>query len=145
MNEGQTQGISILYTLIIACCAYLDISWESLTLLAVLLIIDFVTGIAKVFVIDKSGLKSNRAIAGLISKLSLLFIPIVVSIAAKQAGYDFKSMTDSVITMLVLAETFSIIGNIRAINTRKEVEEIDAVSFVLNKISKMIEALLKKG
>jgi len=143
-TKGGSIIMNTLYVPLIVCCAYLNLSWESLTLLALLLTIDLVTGIAKVYVIDRTELKSYRAIAGVIAKVSILLIPIVLSIVAKQANYDMKFFTDTIITMLMLAETFSIIGNIRSIHQRKRVEEIDAISFVLNRISDIIVQLLKK-
>lgn len=136
--------MNMLYLPIIGLFIYLELSWESMTILAALLVIDYITGVAKVYVIDKNQLKSYKAIAGIISKVSILLIPIVLSIAAKQIGYDMKVFTDSVITMLVLSETYSIIGNIRSIQLKKRVEEIDAVSLVLGKITRLIETLLKK-
>ena len=132
------------YIPLIAMCAYLNLDWESLTLLAILLIIDFVTGIAKVYVINKKNLKSYKAIAGVLAKISVLLIPIVLAIVAKQAQYDMYFFTNTVITMLMLAEAFSIIGNIRSIHQRKEVEEVDAMSFVLSKVSKLLIIILKK-
>lgn len=143
-TKGGSMLMNTLYVPFLACCVYLQLSWESMTLLGILLIIDYFTGIAKVYVIDKKDLKSYKAIAGVIAKSSILLIPLVLSIAAKQVGYDMGLFTDSIISMLILAETFSIIGNIRSIHTRKKVEEIDAISFVLNKISTVFEALLKK-
>ena len=143
-STGGSTLMNIIYIPLIAMCAYLDLRWESLTLLAILLIIDFVTGVTKVFVIDRKHLKSYRAIAGILAKVSILLIPIVLAIVAKQAQYDMAFFTNTVITMLMLAESFSIIGNIRSIVSRKEVEEIDAMSFVLSKISNMLITLLKK-
>ncbi len=143
-TKGGSVLMNIAYVPFIACCVYLQLSWESMTFLAILLLIDFITGIAKVYIINKKELKSYRAIAGIISKTSILLIPLVLSIAAKQVGYDMRLFTDAIISMLILAETFSIIGNIRSIHTGKRVEEIDAISFVLTKVSKVVEALLKR-
>ena len=87
--------MNFLYIPVIAMCAYLNLSWESLTLLAILLIIDFITGISKVYVINRKHLKSYRAIAGIIAKVSVLLIPIVLAIVAKHAQYDIKFFTGS--------------------------------------------------
>lgn len=137
--------MNVAYIPFVTLCSYFNISWESLGILALLLAIDYVTGIAKAYVINKHDIKSYRAIAGIIAKVSVLIVPISLSIAAKQLNYDFKIFVDTIISMLVLAEVYSIIGNVRAIQTGKETEEIDAVSFVLGKVSTMIESLLKKG
>ena len=143
-TKGGSMFMNFLFLPVIAMCAYLDLSWESLTLLAVLMILDLMTGITKVYVIDRKHLKSYRAIAGVLAKVSILLVPIVLAIVAKHAQYDLKFFTDTVITMLMLAEAFSIIGNIRSINLGREVEEIDAMSFVLKKISNILINILKK-
>lgn len=142
--KGGNIFMNLAYLPVLACCSYLGVSWESLTLLAALLFIDYTTGVAKVYVINRSELKSYKAIAGILAKSSILLLPIVFSIVAKQANIDISSFVDTIITMLVMAETFSIVGNIRSIHARKEVAEVDAVSIVLKKISNMWTVLLKK-
>jgi len=137
--------MSILYIPVMAFFAYFDMSWESLSILALLLTIDYFTGIAKVYMIDKREIKSYRAIAGVISKVSVLTVPIVLYIASKKVGFDLHSYVDAIITMLVLAETYSIIGNVRSIQLRENIQEIDAVSFVLKKITRVIENILERS
>ena len=147
--ESSSKTASIVMTAayipFISLCNYFNISWESLGTLSLLLFIDYVTGISKTYVIDKRAIKSYRATAGIISKVSVLLVPISLSIASRHLGYDMLPFVNTVISMLVLAELYSIIGNVRAIQTGKETEEIDAVSFVLGKINSIVETLLKKG
>lgn len=137
--------MSLLYIPFVTACNYFDISSESLGILAILLVIDYMTGIAKTYVINKADIRSYRAIAGILAKISVLLVPITLAVAAKQINYDLTAFVDTVISMLVLAEVYSIIGNIRVIQTGKPVQEIDAVSFVLAKISNIILELLRKG
>ncbi len=137
--------MSLLYIPFVTACNYFDISSESLGILAILLVIDYMTGIAKTYVINKEDIRSYRAIAGILAKISVLLVPITLAVAAKQINYDLSAFVDTVISMLVLAEVYSIIGNIRVIQTGKPVHEIDAVSFVLAKISNIILELLRKG
>ena len=143
-TPGTNTLMNIAYIPVIVCCSYLGISWESMALLAVLLWLDYLTGIAKVYVLDKNSFRSHRAIAGIIAKVTLLLVPIVFAVLAKQIGYDIKVFTDGIISMLMLAEAFSVIGNIRSIHAGEEVPEIDIMSVVLGKISAAIEALLNK-
>lgn len=140
-----TLVMSGMYIPFVGVCNYFNLSSESLGLLSLLLLIDYFTGIAKTYVICKDEIRSYRAIAGIIAKISLLVIPVTLAIAGKQLGYNLNIIVESTINMLVLAETYSIIGNIRSIQARKNVQEIDAVSFVLSKLSRAIEGLLRKG
>lgn len=146
MSAVTSGGISIGMTLMyfpVAALGFMGISVQSLTILAVLMLLDYITGIAKVIVIDAKTLKSYKAIAGIIAKCAVLLIPIVIALCAKQMNIDAKNYIDATITALVLAEGYSIIGNIRSIYLRKEVEEIDGISFILKKISKVFEDILK--
>lgn len=137
--------MSAFYIPLLGFSSYFNFSWQTLAPLSTLLLIDYITGIVKVIVIDRENLKSYKAIAGILSKAMVILIPIIFFIAAKQVKYDLSTMVDTVITMLVMAEVYSIVGNIRSIIARKKVDEIDAVSFILKKISIMIENFLKKG
>ena len=140
---GHNIMMSAVYVPLVGFSSFYNFSWHTLTPLATLLVIDFLTGLIKAYVLDKSELKSYKAISGVIAKSMIILIPIVFLVIGKQVDYDLTGMVDAIITMLVLAESYSIIANIRSIITRKKVEEIDAISFVLKKISSIIENLLK--
>lgn len=144
-SKSISMLMSLAYIPFISLCNYFSISAESLLILALLLGIDYITGISKTYVINKDDIRSYRAVSGIIAKASVLLVPITLAVAAKQVNYDLTYFIDTIISMLVLAEVYSIIGNIRSIQTGKTVHEIDAVSFVLNKISNLIEELLRKG
>lgn len=112
---------------------YLGLNGESFSLLAVLLLIDYVTGILKARAIEES-ITSNRMKYGIVSRLSLLLIPIVLAIGAKATGADFKFVLLVGINMLVISEVYSIISNIYAIRTRQELPEYDVISILGKKI-----------
>jgi len=128
-----TVGFSALLT-------YLGIGSEAFTLFALLLGIDYVTGVLKARAIGQS-ITSNRMKYGIISKLSLIIVPIVLAIGAKAIGADASSVLSIGINILVLSEVYSIIGNIYSIRTRLELPEYDVVSA----IGKRIRAILIKA
>jgi phage-related holin len=112
---------------------YLGLNSESFSLLAVLLLLDYTTGILKARAIGES-ITSNRMKYGIVSKLSLLLIPIVLAIGAKATGADFKFVLLVGINMLVISEVYSIISNIYAIRTHQELPEYDVISILGKKI-----------
>lgn len=136
--------MSGLYLPFVALSNYLDFNWELFAPLAMLLFLDYLTGWIKVWIVDPENLKSHRAIAGIITKAVVLVIPVAFLIAGKQIEM-LTTVGYSIIAMLVLAELYSIIGNIRSIVERKEVPEVDALRFVLRKIASIIEKFLKRG
>ena len=79
---------NFLVVLLSGMLAYLEISQEPFTLFALLLMIDYITGLAKAKTLQVS-ITSNKMKYGLISKLSLLIIPLVLAIGAKAIGADY--------------------------------------------------------
>jgi phage-related holin len=117
--------------------AYLQISQEPFTLFAILLIIDYITGLWKAKTLGIS-ITSNKMKYGLISKLSLLIIPIVLAIGAKATGADYHYVLLSGMYILILSEVYSIIGNIYSIRTREELPEYDAVAMIGKRIRNIL-------
>ncbi len=119
--------------LISGILAYLEISEEPFVLFAILLIIDYLTGLAKAKTLGHS-ITSNKMKYGLISKLSLILIPIVVAMGTKATGTDSHYIMLSGMWILVFSEIYSIIGNIYAVRTKEELPEWDAVAMIGKKI-----------
>jgi phage-related holin len=116
---------------------------ENYTILAVFMGIDILTGLIKVWRVEGgSSIKSRKIQAGVISKAFILIIPIIIVWSGRGVGIDLSWFGHGALGMLILAEAYSIIGNIHAISRKEEKAEFDAVSFVLNKIKAIIENLI---
>ena len=119
--------------IISALLVYLGLDGEAFLLFSILLFIDYVTGVMKARTLNHS-ITSNKMKYGIISKFSLMFIPIVLAIGAKALDADFSSVLLVGINILVLSEVYSIIGNIYTVRTKEELPEYDAVAAVGKKI-----------
>ncbi|MDD2651670.1 MAG: phage holin family protein [Sulfurimonas sp.] len=141
--EGTTASIyaKVLFNFFTVCVGgiltYLGLNVESFFLFAMLLLIDYITGVAKAFRLNQC-ITSNRMKYGILSKLSLLLIPLVLAIGAKAVGADFKTVLLVGVNILVLSEVYSIIGNIYSIRTKDELPEYDVVAM----LGKRIRAVL---
>ena len=113
--------------------AYLEIAQEPFFLYALLLLIDYATGLLKAKTLNIS-ITSNKMKYGILSKLSLLIIPIVIAIGTKALGADGHYALMSGMYILVLSEVYSIIGNIYSTRTKEELPEYDAVAMVGKRI-----------
>ena len=86
-----TAFIKVFYNFIVifisSMLVYLDLEKEPMFFFAVLLVIDYVTGLYKAKILGHS-ITSNKMKYGCISKLLLLLIPIVLAIGAKSVGAD---------------------------------------------------------
>lgn len=117
--------------------AYLEISQEPFTLFALLLVIDYITGLAKAKTLGHS-ITSNKMNYGLISKLSLIIVPLVVAMGAKALGADSHYVLTSGMYILILSEVYSIIGNIYSARTKEEFPEYDALAMIGKQIRNIL-------
>ncbi|NTW30825.1 MAG: hypothetical protein HGA33_06090 [Candidatus Moranbacteria bacterium] len=121
-----------------------QMAW-SMTALTVLMIVDFFTGISAAARVDGiRSITSKKMTAGALAKMLILMIPLVLIVAGKGIGVDFEGYTQGAISILILAEAYSNLGNIQSFRTGKRVAEIDAVSIILKKIRAMVVSALEK-
>ncbi|RLA77502.1 MAG: hypothetical protein DRG78_17300 [Epsilonproteobacteria bacterium] len=133
--------LNFLYIPCIPLLTYLNIPAESIAILSILLIIDWFTGTLKVFIL-KGNLKSYRAIAGMITKASIVLIVLTIGFMAKGVGLDFELYLSLLVSALIISEAYSIIGNIYVCITKEDIEEFDAVASIIKKLRLIIERLL---
>jgi len=84
--------------------AYLDIPQEQLAILAVLMVIDFVSGVAKQWRVDPSKLTSKRAWIGVITKSASLSAVLTIALIIKGLQLDTSFYLSAMIGLLIMAE-----------------------------------------
>lgn len=123
-----------------ASTAYLGLNGESVLILTVLICVDIATGVARSSIVDgPRSIKSSRLAAGTLSKMLLIIVPMVLALAGKGVGIDMQAIAQASITVLILSQAYSIIGNIHSIQTGEEKAEFDAISFILVQIRNSLE------
>lgn len=121
----------------------LGLSQESYVILAVFMCIDTVLGIARVYVVHGGQyIRSYKMTAGIISKLCILLVPLLIAYMGKGMGLNMLWLAQWSLGALLLAQFYSIIANIYSIRVSRDIEEFDAMSWVLRRIQKIIEKLL---
>ncbi len=114
--------------------------------LVYLMIIDFVTGVVRAGMNHGwQSVKSSIGIAGIISKVTILLIPVTLIFAGKGVGMDFTMLIGGVLYILVLSESYSILGNVQSIRSGKDMPEFDAVALTLKQVRKFLLKILEKG
>lgn len=149
----ETTTITVLkyfwYGCAVAVFEYLQIPSTQFSILWTLMIIDFIAGISKQIVLDPQQITSHRAWIGIIKKVWTLISVIVVALMLSGVGlWDYTQYTISLISVLIMAETYSILQNVYVMRTGEKVTEYDVVSkiikFVWDLIVQFIEKSLKK-
>ena len=133
--------LNTLYIPFIAFMNFLKLDHIAIEMFALLLVIDMLTGIAKSL---RLGIKptSKRFSLGILSKLILILVPIILSIAAKAIDINISAIVYTAINALILNEVYSSIANIYTIRTGKIVEEFDVLSKLLFIIKSFMTRIL---
>ena len=123
--------------------AYTGLPIEPAVILGVLMLIDFIFGIACAKA-TKTPITSHRMRVGMLSKATLLTIPLVMALAAKGLGADFYYLVTWIVYVFILSEVYSIVSNAYTIKTGKHAPEWDAISFILARLRAVLENLDKR-
>lgn len=120
------------------------LSW-AISSLTFLMIVDVFTGMLASARIDGiDGLTSRKMLGGIVAKTTILILPFVVVLIGKGLGVDLFSYIRGVVSLLVLAEAYSVVGNIYSAKNQQRLPEVDFISIVLKKIRDFIINLLEK-
>ena len=145
LKSTTTTTITIAKNSVYVPAFLIGLPLDSVGILGFLIVIDVFTGIIKSGTIHGwRSIKSQKAKNGILAKLVLMLVPIVLMVAGKGIGVDFILVAKGSFALLILAETYSILGNIHSIHSGKEMDEFDAVQFVLLQIRGALERIIKK-
>jgi len=124
--------------------AWAEIDIDLITVLTVLIVIDFVTGLGKAHTL-KEHITSNKMKYGVVSKASILLIVFSLAVAGKAIDADIHVLLEFLISMLVISELYSIIGNVVCIRSGEEMPEYDAISIIGKRIRNLLDKMAGKG
>lgn len=144
-TAGSTTSVIRLgsYPILAALFAYTGLSHEAIGILAVLLVLDVLTAIIRVAVKNPQALSSRIGIVGILSKCLTFMIPFVVVIVGKGAGFDMTKLATVMVSILIIYEGWSVIGNIGQIRSEDTtLNEYDSVSLLIKKIQVLFKNLL---
>lgn len=139
-------GLGAVKTFLYGVFVFLDIDVDIVKILAILMAVDTVFGIIKAIRLNKS-VSFKKLIWGMITKVSVLIIPMVLALTAKALSFDFSWFVSAVLNILVVAEAFSIVNNVISIKEGKESESQDIITRLLhavrNGLGTIIDRLFK--
>lgn len=119
----------VIYSFIILALDYAEIPHKAFFVLCIFVSADIITGIIKGFVLKE--LSSSPIIRGMLRKSGLLLAIYFIFLGAsvvKELGF-FGNLA---LSMFILAELISILGNIIAVRGKQRVSEHDALIVVSN-------------
>lgn len=142
--EKQSTALNLFLLPLASLLQFLEIDAQKLTILVVLMCIDMITGTFKAYR-TKENITSRRWIAGFLSKLVVLLVPFTIALMAKGVDFEVKWFIGFSLSIMVIAEAYSILGNIYTFKTGESVAEIDAVSAVIKVLRNFLENMIERG
>lgn len=145
---AETSTIAVVkttwYIIAIAVFEYLNIPSSQMSILWILMVIDFIFGIAKQFVVNPKEITSYKAWRWAIKKISTILLVLSVALMFKWVEIDGSAYIKWVLSIFIMAETYSIVQNTYAIRTGKILPEYDVISNVIKKLWEFIMNLIDK-
>ena len=121
--------------------AYLGIEVEAFAILMTFMCLDSIIGAIKSMRLGGK-FSFKKMLWGFTLKLCFLIVPLVIALLGKSVGYNFHAVVNITISILTVAEAYSIIGNVYAAKNRVKIEKLDAISVLLRNLRKVLKNLL---
>jgi phage-related holin len=122
----------------------LGMSMHSFSILFVFILLDMITGVWRVGITTGWHAITSRAfINGLASKLLFIFIPLVIAYMGKGINLDLTAFAGGALSLLIVGQAYSIVGNIYTIRSGKKVAEFDVVRIILGQIRNFLDRITR--
>ena len=122
-----------------AILTYFWMSWEVLLILTSVLVLDRIFWVVDAYM--QETLQSKLMARWLIKKLTRWCIPFIVIAVMRWAWFDeVELVATSILSILIVAEWYSIIWHIYSINYKKSLPEIDALKLLLEWIANLFKS-----
>lgn len=139
MTHGTWAIVNVAWWL--ALGAILDYFWmsgETLIILSAMLILDWIFWIVDAYM--QNTLQSKVMVNGLIKKLTRWCFPFIVIAVLRWAGFgEVDLISTAMLSILIVAEWYSIVGHIYSINYKETLPEIDALKSLFQWIWKLFK------
>jgi len=132
------------YVAVTSILIYLNIPQEAFSILASLMVIDTITGIAKQHKVESIGITSKRMTTGIITKFVTLLCLLSWWLVINHFDIDPIYYVQTVMSILIMAEFYSIIQNVYAVRTGVILPEYDAISIALKRLTGVIQDFIEK-
>ncbi|HEY1194292.1 phage holin family protein [Flavobacterium sp.] len=143
MIQKISEYANELKLLLYAIFIYLEMDTGIVKVLFYLMIMDTFLGVTKTIVLNNHFTFKKLAV-GFVSKLAVLLIPTALALMSKGLNYNFNWFVTVVMDLLIVSDGISIISNIIAIKTKKEVENFDAMTLILKSVRNGLIQIFKK-
>lgn len=139
MNEVEWVAVNLAGWLTLGVILeYFGIGGETLIILSAMLLLDWVFWVIDAYM--QETLESKLMVRWLVKKLTRWCFPFIVIWVLRWAWFDSTELiTTAMLSILIVAEWYSVIGHIYSINYKQTLPEIDALKMLFEWISKIFK------
>lgn len=139
MTEAEWLAVNIAWGITLATILeYFWIGGETLIILSVMLLLDWVFGVVDAYM--QGTLESKLMVRGLIKKLTRWCFPFIVIGILRWAWFESSELiATAMLSILIVAEGYSVIWHIYSINYKQQLPEIDALKMLFEWIAKIFK------
>lgn len=120
---------------------YFWMTQETLIILTVMLLLDWIFWVVNAYI--QGNLQSKLMVTWLVKKLTRWLLPFIVIAVLRWAGFDRADLVSTaILSILIVAEWYSVIWHIYSINYGEQLAEIDALKLLMQWISKLFKSKL---
>jgi hypothetical protein len=127
-----------------ATVEWLGYNPEAMGALLVLMLVDIITGTTRAVTLNGGQAFTSALLKkGIFAKALLISVLFSLGIASKGMGLGVEVFGQGIVSVLMLGELYSIIGNVHSIKTGETKVEFDAIKFLLDKVKKTLDRFLQ--
>lgn len=141
--ERFVAGLATIKTFLYGIFMFLDIDVDIVKILAILMAIDTVLGIIKAIRL-KQKVSFGKLMWGMITKISVLIVPMVLALAGKALSFDFTWFISAVLNILILSEAFSSITNVLSIKEGRQIENADFITKLIHTVRNGLGGIINR-
>lgn len=117
---------------------YFWMSQETLIILTSMLLLDWIFWVINAYM--QGNLQSKLMVSWLVKKLTRRMLPFIVIAIMRGAGFEkIDLVATCILSILIVAEGYSVIGHIYSINYKETLPEIDALKQLIEWIGRLFK------
>lgn len=144
MTEWEAVAINLAWGISLwVILEYFWMSQEALIILTVMLLLDWIFWIVDAYI--QGNLQSKLMATWILKKWTRWLLPFIIITAIKWAGLDNADFIGTaIVSILIVAECYSIIWHIYSINYKEQLTEMDALKLLLQRIAKLLKGKVEE-
>ena len=145
MTEAEWFAINIAWG--ISLGVILDYFWmaqETLIILTAMLVLDRIFWVINAYI--QWNLQSKLMVTGLVKKLTRWLLPFIVIAVLRWAWFDRVDLVStSILSIIIVAEWYSVLWHIYSINYRQNLPEIDCLKILIEQIANLFRKKMEEN